>query len=585
MGCFINQRSWMFAVLLLLCSIEYLIASDHTDARPNFIVMMVDDLGIGDIGCYGNNTVRTPNIDRLAQEGVKLTQHIAAGPLCTPSRAAFMTGRYPIRSGMGSTGRVQVILWTGASGGLPSNETTFATILQKHDYSTGIVGKWHLGVNCDSRNDNCHHPVNHGFDYFYGLPFTLFNDCKPGEGTDILADVQAVFRQASQVLGLALLTLLIARLTGFFLVSWKLIVLLTITVLVGFCSWYVPFALVQTWNCIIMKNQDVIEQPMTLETLPQRLLNEAEYFIERNQQRPFFLFISFAHVHTPLFTSKDFMGKSQHGLYGDNVEEVDWMVGRITNVVERLGLSNKTMMYFTSDHGGHLEDSDSRGQKGGWNGIYKGGKGMGGWEGGIRVPGIFRWPGTLSPGSVIDEPTSLMDVFPTLVNLAGGELPKDRIIDGHDLMPLMEGKVLRSEHEFMFHYCGIYLNAVRWHPQNSDAIYKAHFFTPNFSPEGAGGCYTIHICRCDEGFVTPHNPPLLFDLSKDPSESTPLSPDEEPLFFEIMQRIQGAVKEHKETLTQVPHQLSWNNVLWKPWLQPCCGTFPFCSCIGKNTTT
>ncbi|MGH0174700.1 UNVERIFIED_CONTAM: hypothetical protein FKN15_068986 [Acipenser sinensis] len=217
--------------------------------------------------------------------------------------------------------------------------------------------------------------------------------------------------------------------------------------------------------------------------------------------------------------------------------------------------------------------------------IRSGGKGMGGWEGGIRVPGIFRWPGTLSPGSVIDEPTSLMDVFPTLVNLAGGELPKDRIIDGHDLMPLMEDKVLRSEHEFMFHYCGIYLNAVRWHPQNSDAIYKAHFFTPNFSPEGAGGCYTIHICRCDEGFVTPHNPPLLFDLSKDPSESTPLVPDEEPLFFEIMQRIQGAVKEHNETLTQVPHQLSWSNILWKPWLQPCCGTFPFCSCIEKNTTT
>ncbi|MGH0154010.1 UNVERIFIED_CONTAM: hypothetical protein FKN15_056501 [Acipenser sinensis] len=483
----------MFAVLLLLCSIEYLRASDHTDARPNFIVMMVDDLGIGDIGCYGNSTVSV----------------------------LIAMGRSWKRSASGCINQSH-ISWDGGEGG---------------DVGSG---KWHLGVNCNSRNDNCHHPVNHGFDYFYGLPFTLFNDCKPGEGTDILADLQALFRQASQVLGLALLTLLIAQLAGFFLVSWKLIVLLTITVLVSFCSWYVPFALVQTWNCIIMKNQDVIEQPMTLETLPQRLLNEAEYFIERNQQRPFFLFISFVHVHIPLFTSKDFMGKSQHGLYGDNVEEVDWMVG---------------------------------------------GKGMGGWEGGIRVPGIFRWPGTLSPGSVIDEPTSLMDVFPTLVNLAGGELPKDRIIDGHDLMPLMEDKVLRSEHEFMFHYCGIYLNAVRWHPQNSDAIYKAHFFTPNFSPEGAGGCYTIHICRCDEGFVTPHNPPLLFDLSKDPSESTPLVPDEEPLFFEIMQRIQGAVKEHNETLTQVPHQLSWSNILWKPWLQPCCGTFPFCSCIEKNTTT
>ncbi|KAF7656803.1 hypothetical protein LDENG_00036040 [Lucifuga dentata] len=168
---------------------------------------MADDLGIGDVGCYGNDTIRTPNIDRLAAEGVKLTQHIAAASLCTPSRAAFMTGRYAVRSGMSAPGRVQVLLFLGGSGGLQLSETTFARRLQQQGYTTGLVGKWHLGVNCERRGDHCHHPNQHGFSYYYGLPFMFFNDCVPGNGSVILADLQLTLRHLSLLLGLGLFTL------------------------------------------------------------------------------------------------------------------------------------------------------------------------------------------------------------------------------------------------------------------------------------------------------------------------------------------------------------------------------------------
>uniref|UniRef100_A0A3B4UR28 Arylsulfatase D-like n=1 Tax=Seriola dumerili TaxID=41447 RepID=A0A3B4UR28_SERDU len=519
------------------------------NAKPNFVLMMVDDLGIGDVGCYGNNTIRTPNIDRLASEGVKLTQHIAAAPLCTPSRAAFMTGRYALRSG-----RVQVLLFLGGSGGLPTSEITFAKRLQQQGYTTGLVGKWHLGVNCEHRGDHCHHPNQHGFSYFYGLPFTLFNDCLPGHGSDILVCVR--------VCGLLDVSL------------WLLVALFCLSILAT-AVWYVPFKLLPTWNCIIMRNQDVIEQPMTVETLPQRLLGEAQNFIKRNVDRPFLLFFSLAHVHTPLFKTPAFAGKSRHGCYGDNIEEVDWIIGKVTETVDSLGLANNTLMYFTSDHGGHLEDANSvMGQTGGWNSIYKGGKAMGGWEGGIRVPGIFRWPGRLAAGREVDEPTSLMDLYPTLKYLAKDTQP-DRHLDGYNLMPLLEGKVERSDHEFMFHYCGIYLNAVRWHPPG-DSIFKVHFFTPNFSPPGAGGCYDTKVCLCHGAHVTHHHPPLLYDIFHDPSESRPLTPDTEPRYAEILEQTAKAVERHQSTLTN--KQVSDNKILWRPWLQPCCGTFPFCGC-------
>lgn len=560
----------LLGLLILTVGVSRCVTNAEDATKPNFILMMVDDLGIGDVGCYGNDTIRTPNIDRLAKEGVKLTQHVAAAPLCTPSRAAFMTGRHALRSGLGSTGRVQVILFLGASGGLPPNETTFARVLQKQGYTTGIVGKWHLGVSCKSRNDHCHHPNSHGFDYFYGLPFTLFNDCKPGNGSDVLGDLQELLGHIFMLLALAVLTLIMAKISGLLEIGSRMLMFIVVVCVLGFLTWYIPFAFLRTWNCIIMRNQDVVEQPLNLDTLSEKLMNEAEQFVERNQNRPFLLFLSLPHVHTPLLISKQFAGKSKHGLYGDIVEEVDWMIGRMVKIVEKLNLSERTLMYFTSDHGGDIWISDSEGHKGGWNGIYRGGKNMAGWEGGIRVPGIFRWTNRLPAGKIVNEPTSLMDIFPTVVNLAGGQLPNDRILDGHDLLPLLEGKTKRSQHEFMFHYCGVHLNAVRWHPPGSDSVFKVHFFTVN--------CNSTQMCLCHGDILTHHDPPLVFDVTSDPSEAVPLTVETEARHGEVLQRVRDAVQEHQRTLTLPENQLSWPNVLWKPWLQPCCGIFPFCSC-------
>ncbi|XP_069748153.1 arylsulfatase D-like isoform X2 [Narcine bancroftii] len=529
-------------VVIILCSSSTLmmcVTCTETDHQPNIVLIMADDLGIGDIGCYGNTTIRTPNIDRLAKEGVMLTHHIAAAPLCTPSRASFMTGRYPIRS-----------------------------------------GKWHLGVNCETRNDYCHHPLSHGFDYFYGTPFTNAKDCKPGKQSVIFPEFQAIVYLAAEVIFAGLLMLLVLKWTGYICVGWKCIVWFAVFYFLLLGSWHSVFGFLRHWNCLVMRDHHVVQQPSNPETLSTRMTKEALEFIERNQKRPFLLFMSFLHVHTPFFTTKTFVGKSNHGSYGDNVEEMDWHVGQIVNSINNLGLANKTLIYFASDHGGSRDSVGINGEiEGGWNGIYRGKKGHAGWEGGIRVPGIFRWPGHLPSGRKIDEPTSLMDIYPTIIDLAGASLPQDRVIDGRNLMQLLKGDLERSAHEFLFHYCGNALSAVRWHPKGSDAVWKAHLFTPRSEADSG---YHMDIDGCHDEAVSHHNPPLLFDLLKDPSEANPLSPVTEPLFHEIHDQIRRGVEQHRETLTSVPLQFSWNNVLWKPWLQPCCGSFPFCGCSEDN---
>ncbi|KAG8589876.1 hypothetical protein GDO81_006552, partial [Engystomops pustulosus] len=542
-----------------------------SNTKPNFVLLLADDLGIGDIGCYGNTTIRTPNIDKLANDGVILTQHLAAAPVCSPSRAAFMTGRYPLRSGMDSCGGARTIKWLGASGGLPRNETTFASILQKQGYSTGLIGKWHLGVNCEALNDHCHHPLSHGFDYFYGAPFTLINECRPAGLLEIDAPFRAQLKLVTQIMAFAVMTLVIVRYSNMIAINGNVIFYIALFTILFFITWYLKYGFVQYWSCIIMRNHEIIEQPMKVERTSSQIMRETLQFIDRNKNSPFLLIVSFLHVHTPLVTTKAFTGKSKHGPYGDNVEEMDFMVGSVVNAIDNAGLKNNTMIYFASDHGGHLEVQDGIFQTGGWNGIYRGGKAMAGWEGGIRVPGIFRWPGMIPSNAQIDEPTSLMDIYPTVVNLGGGELPKDRIIDGKNLMPLLTKKSPRSEHEFLFHYCGTHLHAVRWHQKEGGAIWKAHFVTPNFYPEGAVGCYDIVICACEGDHVTLHDPPLLFELSADPSESNPLDPHVDPQYKAVLNRIKRAVAEHQDTISMVPLQLSFLNNLWKPWLQPCCG--------------
>uniref|UniRef100_A0A3P8YLG1 Sulfatase N-terminal domain-containing protein n=1 Tax=Esox lucius TaxID=8010 RepID=A0A3P8YLG1_ESOLU len=518
----------------------------------------------------------TPNIDRLAKEGVRLTQHIAAAPLCTPSRAAFLTGRYPIRSGMASFGKVGVYITSAASGRLPSEEVTFAKVAKQQGYQTALIGKWHLGLNCERSDDYCHHPSAHGFDHFYGITLTNLRDCQRGHGS-VFFNVLAHLPLKTLGVGVATVTLLHAR--GVVTVRRRLALSLAASVGAAAAVFGLFIVTFPFFNCFLMRNREVVEQPYVSENLTQRMTDEAVEFLAKNSARPFLMFFSFIQVHTAMFASPAFQGTSQHGVFGDAVHEVDWSVGQLMRALDRLNLRENTLVYLTSDQGAHLEEISIRGEvHRGSNGIYKAGKSTN-WEGGIRVPGLLRWTGTLPEGKVTDEPISNMDVFPTVVKLTGGMVPVDRVIDGHDLMPLLQGEVERSEHEFLFHYCNAYLNAVRWHPPNSNLTWKAFFFTPNFYPENGTACMHTHTCFCTGSYVTHHDPPLLFELSRDPSETRPLTPDAEPAFHTVLEQIRAASARHVESIIPVQDQLALTHVLWKPWLQPCCSAWSqLCRC-------
>uniref|UniRef100_A0A2K6M3K1 Arylsulfatase L n=1 Tax=Rhinopithecus bieti TaxID=61621 RepID=A0A2K6M3K1_RHIBE len=531
-------RSWLAGMLAVLLALAPSASSNISTSRPNILLLMADDLGIGDIGCYGNNTMRqgTENYSPGAPS--------ADISLCCPGWRMVSSIGY------------RVLQWTGASGGLPTNETTFAKILKEKGYATGLVGKWHLGLNCESASDHCHHPLHHGFDHFYGMPFSLMGDCAHWELSEKRVNLEQKLNFLFQVLALVALTLAAGKLTHLIPVSWTPVIWSALSAVLLLAGSYFVGALIVHADCLLMRNHTITEQPMRFQTTTPLILQEVASFLKRNKHGPFLLFVSFLHVHIPLITMENFLGKSLHGLYGDNVEEMDWMVGQILDTLDMEGLTNSTLIYFTSDHGGSLENQLGNSQYGGWNGIYKGGKGMGGWEGGIRVPGIFRWPGVLPAGQVIGEPTSLMDVFPTVVQLAGGEVPQDRY------------RTTQRNNSALHRHKG--------------TMWKVHFVTPVFQPEGAGACYGRKVCPCFGEKVLHHDPPLLFDLSRDPSETHVLTPASEPVFYQVMERVQQAVREHQRTLSPVPLQLDRLGNIWRPWLQPCCGPFPLCWCLRED---
>uniref|UniRef100_S4RPN3 Steroid sulfatase n=1 Tax=Petromyzon marinus TaxID=7757 RepID=S4RPN3_PETMA len=571
-------------VLLLMSPIGN---ADPHPRKPNFVLMMADDLGIGDVGCYGNNTIKTPNIDRLAQEGVKLTQHIAAASLCTPSRAAFLTGRYPVRSGMASSGYLRVFIFNANSGGLPTSEITFPKLLKEKGYSTAIIGKWHQGLNCDVAGDHCHHPLSHGFDYFYGMPMTNLRDCNKWQNSVKTVNLESSLNLYKEIRCVVTLTLLLSELpTHKVPLYWIPVICMILCVSLLLCSARIIGSLVVEGSCLVRQSHVTSLPPVCFQAsllCSPLFLVAVSLSLFPNRDGPFMLFLSFVHVHTALFAAKRFHGTSKHGFYGDNVHEMDWAVGEVVNHLEKLGLSDNTLVYFTSDQGGHLEEISNSGDvEGGWNGIYRGGKSMGGFDGGIRVPGVLRWPGVLPASVQVDHPTSLMDIYPTVLSLAGASLPEGRVIDGKDLLPLLLGNRSYSEHEFLFHYCGTHLNAVRWVPRDSQLIWKVHFFSPIFFPAGSNGCYNTVICHCHGSFVQTHDPPLVFEMQSDPSESSPLAVTSAAV-QEVLAVVQRAVSSHQQSLTPVPSQFSLNNLLWKPWLQPCCGFLPSCGCDNDAT--
>lgn len=438
--------------LLCIVSNSGWLPGSPQEQRPNIIILFADDLGYGDLGAFGHPTIRTPNLDRMASEGMKWTQFYVGASVCSPSRAALLTGRLPIRSGM--AGETRHVFFPNSAGGLPQEELTLAEALKEQEYATACIGKWHLG-----------HlprflPTEHGFDYYFGLPYS--NDMH-------------VERRGDPP---------------------------------------VP----------LLRNKEIIEQPVQQETLTARYTEEALQFIRRNRDQPFLLYLPYTFPHVPLFASDRFLGRSPRGLYGDVVEEIDWSVGRITSLLRELNLHERTLVVFTSDNGPWLTE----GLEGGSAGLLRNGKGST-WEGGMRVPCITWWPGNVPAGRVNTTPATTMDLFATAVDLAGGELASDRTYDGVSLKPLLRGSN-EAVRDVVFFYRGTQLRAVRHGP------WKAHFVTQ----EPYSGQPPEH-----------HDPPLLYQLDKDPSEVFNVAA-EHP---EALTEIRKIVDEHEEGLVPVESQL------------------------------
>jgi arylsulfatase A len=389
---------------LLLAGIIAILANAPATVRaeklPNLVIILADDLGYGDLSCYGHPSIRTPNLDRMAGEGMRFTDFYVAACVCTPSRAALLTGRLPIRNGM--SGDLQHRVQTRNSpGGLPPEEITIARALKSKGYTTQCIGKWHLG----------HYPQNmpasHGFDAFYGLRWS--NDMEPARG---------IPKNASANLNPK--------------VEW--------------------------WNSALMRNDQIIEQPTDLHTLTKRYTDEAVTFIQQNRKKPFFLYFAHTYPHIPLFASKQFQQTSPRGLYGDVVEELDWSVGQVLDTLRKQGLADNTLVFFTSDNGPWLVKDLA----GGCAGLLQGGKGST-WEGGMREPGIAWWPGKIKAGVINREMACSMDLFSTCLTLAKVPIPADRIIDGVDMTPMLLGKGPGARN-LMIYYNGDEVYAVRKGP-------------------------------------------------------------------------------------------------------------------------
>lgn len=278
-------------LILLLVLTSCVTSWSQKDPPPNFIIIFADDLGYGDLSSYGHPSIHTPNLDRMAANGQKWTNFYAAASVCTPSRAALLTGRLPVRSGMASN--KHRVLFPDSQNGLPATEITLAEQLKKASYKTACIGKWHLG------HKEAYLPTNNGFDYYFGIPYSN--------------DMDKVHKTPSRE------------------------------------YWRKPADSIKTehFNVPLYQNLEIIERPANQNTITSRYSKEAVSYIKQNKDEPFFIYLAHNLPHIPLFASEGAKGKSKRGLYGDVVEEIDKGVGQILEALEEEGLSENTIVVFT----------------------------------------------------------------------------------------------------------------------------------------------------------------------------------------------------------------------------------------------
>lgn len=448
-------------LLLTFCAISVVEA-----APPNVVVIFCDDLGYGDLGCFGHPTIATPNLDRMAAEGQKWTEFYVAACVCTPSRAALQTGRYPIRNGMCSSQRR--VLFPDSKGGLPDSEITIGRMLKQDGYATHAIGKWHLG------HLPQYLPTSHGYDSYFGIPYSNDMDAVKSapKGRARFDDPQT-----------------------------------------------------SSFNVPLMRGEEIVERPADQHTITKRFTEEAVKLIKQETKNPFFIYLAHNLPHVPLFVSEKFTDVSRRGLYGDVIEEIDWSVGQILETLQNEGMAENTLVVFTSDNG----PWNSFEQQGGSAGLLRDGKGST-WEGGMREPTIFWWPGKIAP-AVVMQPGSTLDLLPTIAAIAGATKPDDRILDGFDLSPVLFGNG-ESPRKDMFYYHGEECYAVR------SGMYKAHFKTKT--------SYVRQKAAVD------HDPPLLFHLGHDPSEEYDIAKDHP----DVIAAIRKLKAKHESTIEPVENELT-----------------------------
>jgi arylsulfatase A len=433
---------------------------------PNFIIIYADDLGYADIGPFstksGEARPRTPNLDRMAAEGIRLTNFYVAQAVCSASRAALLTGAYSNRVG------IQGALNHTAAYGINPDEMTIAEVLKQRGYATAIYGKWHLG----------HHkqflPVHHGFDEYFGLPYS--NDMWPRhpQRKDFFPELPLIDGDA------------------------------------------------------VVKHDPEQSQLTTWYT------EHAVRFIERNRDKPFFLYVPHTMPHAPLFVSDKFKGKTANGLYGDVIAELDWSVGQILDAVRRAKLDDATMVIFASDNGPWM----SYGNHAGSPGLFRESKGTT-FEGGVRVPFLARWPGHIPKGVLGDQPAMTIDLLPTLAGLAGAPVSKERIIDGRDIWPMLTNRPGASTpHDALYFYWGGELHAVR------SGHWKLHLPHPYQSLEAAD----------NDGrpgkYVGKEIELSLFDLQKDQGETANVAAENPDVVKKLLEYAERAREDLGDSLTQ-----------------------------------
>jgi arylsulfatase A len=386
-----------------VCASMLMLSCATNEKSPNVIIFFTDDQGYEDVGCFGSPLIKTPNLDQMANDGMRFTDFYSASAVCSPSRAALLTGCYPPRVG------VPVVLWPASETGLSNTEVTIADMLKQKGYATQCIGKWHLGDRPE------YLPNKQGFDKYYGIPYS--NDMSINRAFKISDDI--VFNEGMNMDSLRE-------------VKWR--------------AGKVP----------LMREDVVVEYPVDQTTITKRYTDEALKFIREKRDSNFFLYIAHTMPHIPLYASPEFKGKSERGLYGDVIEELDWSMGQILKTLKDLDLDENTLVIFTSDNGPwNLKNGH------GGSALPLRGFKFQTYEGGQREPMIAQWKGKIPAGTECSEIASTIDLLPTIAHLSGAELPEKKI-DGKNIWSLLSGENgAKSPHDAFYYYSDTTIQAVR----------------------------------------------------------------------------------------------------------------------------